>query len=403
MSRTFLFVSITVLSACSTIESSIPDHRETGVFRETGTYMLPRSIFNVNVTATKEGNTLTVTRTAEGDPRAVRNYTITPSAFSSDIVKVEQTDNLLTKISSDATDQSGNIVLNLAELVFTTASGGASLPANMRSLPAGATGTTTSFSASFDPLDPVEALSAREGLIEGGFCISVGAETRVAPNLVCSSSYRPAEDVRFITAANYESRVPGIWFRRTVPTPVRIYQKASNVAGWKLLFSGNENLFDKSALYQLEIDRAAFVQKKIEVTFASGSMTTVSVDQPSTLAAATLLPVKVARIIFAIPLAGFQQDQALTEARTKLLTQQAALVKAQRDYIALGVSATGDTSRALVINPASRAELSDPSRVLNTTGRTLIVSQHDNLQKCVAESGMSEGECAALIASEQNP
>ncbi|MBY3465683.1 hypothetical protein HFN80_16960 [Rhizobium laguerreae] len=401
MFKFFLLASVSFLAACSTIESNVPHTASSGVIHGTGTYMLPRTIFNVNVAVTKEGKNLTVTRTAEGDPRAIRNYTITPSAFSNDIVKVDQVDNLLTKVSSDSSDQTGNIVLNLAELVFTTASGGASLPANMRSLPTGGTGATTPFSGSYDPLDPVEAASAREGLVENGFCITVGAETRLPSGVACSDGYRPAEDARYITAANYESRVSGIWFRRSTPTPVKIYQRASKSAAWKVLFSGNENLFDKSALYQLEIDRAPFVQKKIEVTFASGSMTSVSVDQPSTLAAATALPVKVARIIFAIPLAGFQQDQGLTEARTKLLTQQAALVKAQRDYIALGVSATGDTSRALIINEAARGELSDPSRVLNTTGRTLVISQDANVQKCVDESGMSRADCAAAVGREK--
>ncbi|MGR9327460.1 hypothetical protein ACU8OT_29385 (plasmid) [Rhizobium leguminosarum] len=404
MNNILLFISLSVLASCSTIESSVPRPAKYGTVKGTGTYMLPRTILNVNVKTTKDGKAITITKTAEGDPRAVRNYTITPSPFSTDIVKVEQVDNLLTKVSSDASDQSGNIALNLAELVFTTASGGASLPANMRSLSSAAPGADTQFSGSYDPFDPVDAASARQGLAENGYCITVGAETVLAPNLACSGSYRAAEDPRFARSASYESDISGIWFRRTVPTPVRIYQRAGNATPWKLLFSGNEDLFDKSALYQLEIDRAPFVQKKVEVTFASGSMTTVSVDQPSTLAAATAVPVKIARIIFAIPLAGFQQDEALAAAKTKLLTQQASLVKAQRDYIALGVSATGDSSRALVINEASRAELSDPSRVLSTsTGRTLVVQQNPSLQNCLEQTEKSAEECAAIIAKEQNP
>lgn len=401
MIRYSFLISVAFLTACSTIESNVPQPSGSGAVRGTGTYMLPRSVLNVNVKTTKDGKVLTVTRTAEGDPRAVRNYTITPSAFSSDIVKVDQVENLLTKVSSDADDQSGNIALNLAELIFTTSTGGASLPANMRSLSSAAPSADTPFSGSYDPFDPTEAAAAREGLLENNYCISVGAETLLPASAVCSGTFKPVEDIRYTKSSNFERHVPGIWFRRTVPTPVRIYQRPAVTASWKLLFSGNEELFDKSTLYQMEIDRAPFVHKKIEVSFTAGSMTAVSITQPSTLAAATNLPIKVARIIFAIPLAGFQRDLALTEAQTKLLKEQATLVKAQREYIALGVTATGDTSRALVLNEASRADLSDPSRVLHTDERVLSAPRSSHLDNCIAQTGMKAEECARAIDSEQ--
>jgi hypothetical protein len=59
--------------------------------------------------------------------------------------------------------------------------------------------------------------------------------------------------------------------------------------------------FDKKEAYQLDIDRAAFVQKDIDVTFESGALTKINIKKPSELLEISTIGVKSARIILAIP------------------------------------------------------------------------------------------------------
>src|SRR5262245_55758072 len=94
-----------------------------------GHYYLPRTIFNVRVEKSDDGSTFTIGKVTEADPRARLRYQFEPSGLSDDIMEVSIAENgLLTAISSNTTDRSGDIAAKVAELVFTTATGGAALP-----------------------------------------------------------------------------------------------------------------------------------------------------------------------------------------------------------------------------------------------------------------------------------
>jgi hypothetical protein len=116
-----------------------------------------------------------VSKTVEADPNARLVARYEPSALASDDLDIQVTqDVLLSKITSHAADKTGEIILNMAELVFTLGTGGAKLPTGMRSLNTAAMPQGPAFAASFDPLDPADVAATRPGLARVGFCIVTG-------------------------------------------------------------------------------------------------------------------------------------------------------------------------------------------------------------------------------------
>lgn len=93
---------------------------------------------------------------------------------------------------------------------------------------------------------------------------------------------------------------------------------------------------DADTRFVLPATAAAFVKSKLEYVFKDGMPTEVSIDQPSTLAAISGLPLEIAKAIIEVPASIIKlrvdyesQSAALAEAKTKLLKAQLDLQKAQ--------------------------------------------------------------------------
>lgn len=352
-----------------------------------GNYMLPRTILNVQIAQVDTGLQLTVSKSVESDPTYRLSYRLETSPLARDVLTVDTgQDGLIKTISSTSTDQTGAIAIKLAELVFTTATGGAPLEgAAPRALPGGSLASGHKFSASYDPLDPIESRRARNGMAAAGFCVLVGADAAHQPDKTCDVPRPTASITEYVQT--YVAENPAIYFRRAVPLPVTIYRKKSNEK-FDLIFSGNDLFFDKTSLYELKIDRAAFVEKKVEVTFDNGHLQKISVTKDSEVLAFVGIPVRVAQIIFSIPLATLKREKELIDAETGVLTAtqkkleaEAALLKTANAQAAAGATptvlpttTTSGSSTPVVVNPA---------RALTPRERFVL---------CVRESGEDQRE-----------
>lgn len=287
---------------------------------------------------------ITLAKTVDADPAARLLYRFEPSAFSDDVLQVDTQENgLLSTVSSDTTDRSGDIAIAIAQLVFTVATKGAPLPQGLSE-------TKEPFGATYDPFDPADVSKVRPELYRRGYCVLVGQEEIRAGTSQCSkTSAQIRAGTGLIGKASiaapvveYAEAFPGLYYRRPNPTPIEVYKDK------KLIWRGSQPIFSKSDFYQITIDRTQFVQKQTTIKFTNGSLTSIKLSKPSEALAFVGIPVKIARIVFAIPLAGLQQETGLIDAQTKLANAQSNLINAQSALLKLQIQQSG---QAIVATP----------------------------------------------------
>jgi hypothetical protein len=284
---------------------------------------------------------ITLSKAIDADPRTKLLYRFEPSVVSDDVLQVDTDESgLLSAVSSDTTDRTGDIIVSLADLIFTIATHGAALPSNALIAP------KLPFAATYDPFDYDDLRKVRPALRAAGYCILVGRYEVGEGSRTCNTSVPrgagpevPAKAPWIAPVVDYSLAYGGIYYRRPVPTPIEMYERTAG--SWQLIWKGSQPLFDKSDFYQITIDRGQFIEKQTTIKFTNGSLTSIKLSKPSEALAFVNIPVKVARIAFAIPLAGLQQDTNLVDAETKLATSQANLINAQSSLLKLQVKQAG--------------------------------------------------------------
>src|SRR5262249_54544054 len=127
--------AVAILSGCKVLSSYVDLYSPVGEPLRApdslqGTYALPRTVLDIQVkTGDNHAETLSIAKKVEADPRTRLLYRFEPSSTSDDILEV-QTDEagLLTSVTTDTKDESGAIILKLAETVFVGVTGGANAP-----------------------------------------------------------------------------------------------------------------------------------------------------------------------------------------------------------------------------------------------------------------------------------
>jgi hypothetical protein len=364
---------------------------EDSVRRAEAAYSLPRTV--LNVTAGKDK--LVVTKGTEPDPQARFMLHFQGSPFSNDNLVAEVSeDSLLKSIHATSDDQTGAIAVNLAEAVFSFGTGGAALPAG-RKLPETLPGAE-GFAASYDPLDPSDVAATRGPLAKAGFCILVGNETLNAPRACSETPHTNDASAPYVVDMNspavrdpvqYLSRRSGVFYRQPTPMPVHIYRKVGQ--DWDALFVGNENLFDKSEVYEVAINRATFVKKEVKLTFQGGALTNVTIDKPSQFYQLSTFGLQIVKIIVAIPLEALKQDKALIDAEAERIKAETTLLQAQNDLLKLQVERQGSTQDNVVSSNVDFVDAGARSLGAADVGNELSI--------CQTNLGASVAQCRTLI------
>jgi hypothetical protein len=381
--------SACLLTGCATVASSGRDGQQTTSARRAETvYRLPRTV--LAVTANRADGTIKVTKSAEADPdpRAEFGFQYEPSAFAHDTVTVEtESSGLLKSVSSSSADKSAEISLNVAKAVFAIGSGGAAFPAGRR-LPETLPGKT-GFAASYDPLDPDDVRRTRAGLDQAGFCILVGAET-ARGSRACAAAGAPVVAPRHAQGpARPRPRSSGVFYRQETSEPVDIYRRSK--AGWELLFAGNETFFSKADIFQVPIDRAAFVEKKVDLTFTGGALTKAKVEKPSEALAASSAALNVVTAVVAIPFAALNQRKALIDAQAGKIQAETALLQRQNELAKLQAEQQVAGPDALARSNFDAVDAGGSGRGLGAAGDARA------LDLCQTNLGASTANCRAYV------
>jgi hypothetical protein len=435
------------VGACTVVSSTgYLAEPKNSIRKSTAVYSLPRTMFEVqtavlagpdpNVPVFDQGRILQsimVTKKIEADPRARLVARYEPSPLADDDLQIMVGgDGLLSRITSHAKDRTGDIILNLAELVFTLGTGGGKLPEGVRSLPAGVIPKAPSFVASYDPLDPDDVLATRRGLAKAGFCIVTGelaishgptacpksesdpgllpAPPVIAlPETVVSAysslpgrkgeSYAPPPPPLTgdpINPSQVLAREPGVYYRQPVPVPVRIYQRKGSSFKWEPLFAGSELLFDKAEAYQLDIDRAAFVQKDVTVQFSSGALAQIDIKKPSELYELSTIGLKIAKLIVAAPIEALNVNKSRIDAETSYIEAQTKLLEKQNTLLKKQTELVNNGQRSLVRRPVNLVDTG--ARALGAAEtRSLRARSGTDVLVCTDALGAGTGDCRMLI------
>lgn len=359
--------SACLLAACysgpigSHIDTNDPFERPSAGLH--GFYFLPRTVLSISIadkavapgTLVGQIEKVTLTKKVEPDPEARLLYTLDPSAWADDVLQVTtSSEGLLAAVSSVNTDRTADVAVSAAQLVFTVATGGAGLPTEiLAELSKQQAKEKPPFTGVFDPTNAEEVDRVKRALVDRNYCLLLGNEVNIVAAKEGGGRRRDAcyaatwYEGPTLHQFAYAGRYPGIYYRRLKPLPLSVYKIDGE--GMDLLWTGQVLVFMKDDLYNVTIDRAAFVRQETLITFTDGSLTSIKLDKPSQVLAAVGIPVKIARIAFAIPLAGLQQNTAVVKAQTDLLNQQTALIDAQMKLVEIQAKQAG---QAVIAVPA---------------------------------------------------
>jgi|HubBroStandDraft_4_1064222.scaffolds.fasta_scaffold03785_3 hypothetical protein len=373
-----------------------------------GYYLLPRTLLNVVATSTPPttsaapaATTATVLTAA---PLSTNAPTVTLSvsaltsadrrqAFCLDYLGLVTSDDkvtaqrdpqnmgLLTSVSSNVTDQTPQIALNLiqtAENLALAAARDAKLAP-----PPGSTPDTVAMQ--FDPFNWDDLMTAKVALRRFGFCLYVegfsfstaglsASGIREASDRWCSTDagHTPPYESPLYTLAmspvSPEAMRTGILYRPKMAYKVVILRKADPTdpnnrrAPWMLFQTVRVEMVNASPVLSIGIERAAFANRKTTVNFdPPGTLTDVAVDKESEAAGFVVIPLSIAQAIVDVPAQILKLRIADTQNQAALLQAQGELFQAMSDYAKL----VGPQSSGLPGNGSLRSTTSPQQAVSN--------------------------------------
>jgi hypothetical protein len=324
-----------------------------------GLYCLPKQFFTLTVKDTPQDDStkpenLTIELNAETAPDLDQLYRLglSESWLSNDVIGVtyvgkseegqsEEGQNetaaqpscLLASITSDVTDMTPAIAKKLVQTIFSATTGKAP--------------TTTGGEASkgkIKYLKKVFELSPRqqdlrdaesgvnEALRAAGFLLRVKFEAEGPYLSTAANAAEPGE----IAGKHW-----GVFGRVALPYRISIFGPTlgTEAAGADRPL---KRLIEQRIVYShngvpplfVQIDRAAFVQRKTTITFAGGYPTKVETDKKSELQAFANIPLDIVTAVVGAPLATIESETALAKKQSDLIDQQQKVIAAQKELAA---------------------------------------------------------------------
>jgi len=397
------------LGSCSMADSALLDGpNRGGCSSSAGNYYLSRSFLEVQVAATADGKKSLAGLYVKPKADRARGYCLDylPSSTANDtfIVAKDDKEHLLTKISSNADDQSKVIAQTIVQAVFVAVSGNPNFGDDSKNRSftetTFANGATRAFGAEFDPFNAAQLALVNDGLKDHGFCLVLEGQTfgRQARDIndYCN---RPLQghppETALIGASAYKGEaafVPytkGVLYRPRLPYNVFLFvnqRPAQRLPGnWVLRQTAAVYLENQSPTLAIGIDRAFFASRKTTLTFAMGVLQDINIDKTSELVGAVEIPLQIVNSIAALPAEVVQVKINQTSRRQALIAAQDQLIQAQRalakDRLALEGARPPVTSAA------------PPNKVLPTEAVT-TTSSAQCLADCAKKTGAPPETCA---------
>lgn len=313
--RPFLVSAILLPSVlgCTSVLSKAKDGNEA-----IGHYSIPKAL--VQLTAeVKYPQALgagSYTLAIKGEPKviAVPGVSIPlyydSSVFANDNVTLElDGQTLLKQVVVDAEDQTGEVIKKLVDLAKAIAKAAAGFPASTLTVD-GAGGVTREITF---VLDPYAATPAAQTVGAGAAAITAQIQSAgVVPGAASA-------------AASCQAVIcyPGM-------RAVRVTLTGPGGPGGQLTETCSVLVPDLSTLYHVDVNRSAFVRKKVTIDFESGVLKKTVVAKPSEALAAATIPVDIVEGLVKLPTELVQLKIDTTNKQKDALNAQKALVEAQQ-------------------------------------------------------------------------
>lgn len=295
----------------------------------------------------------------EADPQRLYCLDYLQALTSDDLIRVwRNSQGLLVKISSDANDQSAEILKTIISTIFTAISGNPDFDPLMTSAAErkvaieGEEGEdpVPVFEAKFDPTNRERLAYINDHLRQYGFCLLTSAQFRLAgaggsaaddPEAYCED---PPEYLRKHTARPGPPRKPleisdGIVYRPQLPYEVYLLQKSNLKLDARKLETGQRIwLITKRKMLLIEndapaiaarIDRTFFAQRTTTLDFEDGILKKVRLQKDAELVNLVAIPLQIAESIAALPANIIQVRIDQSKGQKHLILAENDLMRAQ--------------------------------------------------------------------------
>jgi hypothetical protein len=318
------------------------------------------------------------------------------SAWRDDSLKLSVANGLLTSSNTQSTDQTANIIENLASAaigIVTFFGAGVPVvpPSTTPPTPARAPGEAALpcdyvYSQVFDPTSATE-VSAVSGRLQAAdirahFVLWTTLSART-PAIAAQNISTYAKDPTAINGLVYRTPVGVTVF--VVPTNDANTTKDCPLQTKSQAQSLQVFVPDTNADFIAPIRAGALTASSTQFAFSNGMMTDYSLNQPSEALAFSSIPVDIVNKIMTIPTSILKLRLDYTTAQTSLASQQAALITAQGSEAIALVNAR--TALQTAETNLATADINDPTARFNAL--TALVQAREALTKAIAAAAQA--------------
>lgn len=299
-----------------------------------------------------------------------------------DNLKLSVVNGLLTSATATSTDQTPNIIVNLANTAVNIATligtgipiiPPSTIPATPSIKTAAATCSPYDFATIFNPVNKDEVKKIKDYLEQN-------LSSHIRLDVI-------SEDINSKKIADDAKAIKGLVYR--VPTPVIISTKATDDAMTQKICelqsppaaqSLQAIVPDTRSEFVVRSDAGAFTTTNLNYGFANGMLTDYNVQHPSEIAAVANIPVSIVNSIMSIPGSILKLRLDYSSAETALVNAKTAAIQAQSNQSAAIINAQTAIDRAKTA--LTQAELGETSAFYNA--QASIVTAQQALQKLLA-------------------
>jgi hypothetical protein len=277
-----------------------------------GSYFLAKHILRVTVVQAGAKANLTVESAAVQDRTALIQTGFDLSPASEDDITVTYQAGLLASVTASAKDKTGEILTEIAKI-------------------AGSFRETKAPAApgkvyEFDPFIPSEAAQTNAILwAKYRSCVEVEIEPGLwSPGCGKLAMGRTASwdsETRLSSAPDAAGDgLSGLYYRRSLDHRVHVVENGSTTQVNTYKFA------NAAPVFRVDIKRTLFVERRTELVFAGGELTSIHVNKPSEGLALAQLPLAIAKAYMNAPVSALSNHQAVQTSEANLNTARAAAI-----------------------------------------------------------------------------